>query len=108
PDLRYEVWRPALDLVRREGLAREERRRRRLRGDDLHLRARQPDHLARAGECAPGAPAGDEEIEPPAGEVLQDLGTGGVAVVGGIGLVLELPRQEPAVLFRELLGLAHH
>ena len=39
---------------------------------------------------------------------LQDLRARGVAVIRGIRFVLELAREEPAVLLRELLGLAHH
>ena len=104
-DLGNEIRGPALDLVRRPGLAREERRPLGLAGDDLDLGAGEADHLPGAGQRAARAPAGDEIIEPLAGEVLEDLGAGRVAVVGGVGLVLELPRQEPAVLLRELLGL---
>ena len=44
-----------------------------LGGDDLGVRARQPQHLADAGERAAGAPAGDEVVQPLAGEVQQDL-----------------------------------
>ena len=40
-----------------------------LGGDDPHLRPRELDHLAGAGQRAAGAPAGDEVVEPPAGEV---------------------------------------
>ena len=64
----------------------------------LYLGPRQPDHLAGAGQRAARAPAGDEVVEPPAGEVGQDLRAGGTAVIGRIGRVLELARQEPAVL----------
>src|SRR3546814_17122270 len=47
-------------------------------------------------------------VQAPAGEVAQDLRGRGLAVVGGIGLVLELPGEEPAVLRRQFLGPAHH
>src|ERR1700741_4755469 len=53
-------------------------------------------------------PSGHETIEAPADEVLKDLRSRRVAVIGRIGLVLELPREEPAVLLRQLLGLSHH
>ena len=42
----------------------------------------------------------DEVIEPATHEILQDFRTRGVAVIGGIGRVLELPREEPARQFR--------
>src|SRR5258708_21214175 len=98
-----EIRRPALDLVRGEGLTREERRALGLADHDLNLRAREADHLAGAGEGAPRAPAGHEEVEPLRGEVLQDLRSRGAAVIRGIRLVLELPREEPAVAPGELL-----
>ena len=81
----------------------------RLAGDDLHLGAREPDHLSRAGERAAGAPAGDEVVEPLAGEVLQDLGArwccGGRP--GFAAFSNCRARNQPCFL-RELLGLPHH
>src|SRR3546814_20247965 len=59
------------------------------------------DLVGHAGEGTAGAPAGDEMVQAPAGEVAQDLRGRGLAVVGGIGLVLELPGEEPAVLRSE-------
>src|SRR2546430_1619707 len=87
---------PLRPLVGRKLLRKPRRPTRRLRGDVLPLRPREAHHPPRPGQRAPGAPAGDEVIEPPAGEVLQDLGPRGIAVVGRVGLVLELPREEPA------------
>src|SRR3546814_7461348 len=49
-----------------------------------------------------------EVVQRFAGKVAQDFRGGGLAVVGGIGGVLELPCQEPAVLLGQLRGLAHH
>ncbi len=44
----------------------------------------------------PVPPTRDEEVEPLAGEVLEDLGSRGAAVIGGIRLVLELiARNQP-------------
>ena len=41
-------------------------------------------------------------------EVRQDLRARWSAVIGGIGRILELPREEPAVLLGQRLGLADH
>ena len=41
--------------------------------------------------------AGDPVVEPLAGEIVDDLARGGARMHVGIGLVLELARQEPAV-----------
>ena len=88
--------------MRGEGFAGEECRCSRLGRDNLHVGPREPEHLANTGQCAARAPASDEEVEPLAGEVLEDLGAGGVAVISGIRLVLELTRQEPAILLARL------
>ncbi len=66
------------------------------------VRTCEPQYLAHTRERAAGSPASDEEIEPFAREVLEDLGAGGVAVISGIRGVLELARQEPAVLLCQL------
>ena len=101
----HEVGRPALDLVRLPLLAGEQ-----LRAPagshaiDLHVGARELEHLAGAGQRAARAPAGDPVVEPRAGEVAQDLRAGRLAVVGRVRRVLELAREEPAALLRELLG----
>ncbi len=100
---RHEVRRPTLDLVRRERVARQHRGACRLGRDDLHLGTREANHLAGAGERAARAPAGDEEVEALAREVPQDFRARRVAVIRGVRFVLELSREEPAVLVRELL-----
>src|SRR5690606_1482407 len=100
--------RPALDLVRRPVLAREQRGHGGFGGGDLHLRARHAQYVGHAGERAGGAPAADEVVQAAAGEVAQDFRGGGAAVVGGVGGVFELPGEEPAVLRGQFLGLAHH
>ena len=103
-----EVGRPALDLVRRPRFAAEQRRAGRLRRDDLHLGPRELDHLAGARQRAARAPARDPEVEPAAGEVLQDLGTRRLPVIGRVRGILELPREEPAVLLGERRREPHH
>src|SRR5580700_2109044 len=92
-DRRHEIRSPALNLVRCPRLAREKRSSGGLCRDDLHVGTRKADHFAGAGQRAPRAPARDEEIEPLAGEILQDFRSGGAAVVSGIRLVLELTRE---------------
>ena len=62
----HEVRRPALDLVGRKGLARQQRRGRGLGHDDAHLGSREPDDLAGPRQRAAGAPAG-HEVSPGAG-----------------------------------------
>src|SRR5690606_25345289 len=106
--LRHEVRRPALDLVRLPLVALQQRGAGRLGGDDAHVRARDLEHFAHPGQGAAAAPAADEGVQPPAGEVAQDLGGGGLAVVGGVGRVGELAGQEPAVLRRQFLRLVDH
>src|SRR5207249_9195209 len=66
-DGRHEVWRPSLDLVRGERLAREERGAGGLGGDDLHVRPGESDHLPGAGQRTAGAPARDEVVQALAG-----------------------------------------
>ena len=53
-------------------------------------------------ERAAGAEAGDEVIELLALEVVDDLARGGALMHGGVGFVLELARQEPAMRLGEL------
>ncbi len=105
---RHEIRSPALDLVRGEGLAREERSAFGFGCDDTHIRSRQADHFAGAGQRAAGAPACHEEVQSPADEIRKDLRARGAAMVGRVRRVLELARQEPAILLREFRGLLHH
>ena len=57
------------------------------------LREHAPDALQRAA----GAVAGHPVVEPLAGEIVDDLARGGARMHVGVGLVLELPRHEPAM-----------
>src|SRR5690606_12463351 len=79
-----EVRGPALDLVRREFGAPEQRGGRGLAGDDTGAGPRELDDLASASERAAGAPARDEEVEPSAREIAVDHGTRGLALIGGV------------------------
>ena len=90
--------------MRRPGLAREQCRRGRLRHDDLHVGPGEFEHFAHARERAAGTPARNEVIQAPPREVAQDFRPGGVSVIGGIGRILELAGEEPAVFLCELLG----
>ena len=94
--------------MRSEGLASQQRSVFRFGGDNLDLGARQLEHFAHAGDGAAGTPAADKIVEPPTGEVAKDLRGSGVAVIGRVGRVLELPGQIPAVLGSQFFGLAHH
>src|SRR5882762_7643557 len=98
----HEVRCPALNLVWCPGLAGQQRGARRLRGDNLGVRPCQADHLTGAGERAARAPARHKKVQPLAGEVLEDFGARGVAVIGRICRVVELSREKPTVLLRKL------
>lgn len=104
----HEVGCPALYLVRRKCLTREQRSALGFGCHDLDLRARQLQNLARAGECAARTPTRDEMVESLASEIAQDFGAGGAAMVGRVGFVLELARQEPTVLLSELFRFSDH
>mmetsp|Transcript_86215 Transcript_86215/g.248960 ORF Transcript_86215/g.248960 Transcript_86215/m.248960 type:complete len:214 (+) Transcript_86215:406-1047(+) len=83
-----------------------------LRLGQHNLRARTPrlDGLTGAGESAARAVASHPAIQllALALERRQDFRARGLLVVGRVRLCLELPRQEPAVLLRQFLGLLHH
>ena len=118
---RDEIRAPALHRMRLEGRVRrgrravgvallrhaavEQRRIGRLADDDLRVRPLLGQHARDALERAAGAEAGDPVVEPLAGEIVDDLARGGARVHVGIGLVLELPGQEPAVRLGELAAL---
>ena len=76
---------------------RQHRRVRRLADDDLGVRPFLAEHARDALERAAGAEAGHPVVEPLAGEIVDDLARRGARMHVGIGLVLELARQEPAV-----------
>ena len=119
-----EVGGPALDGVRGErgvrprgrarGLAlggharRDEPRGFGFEEHDLGVRARRLERAADTLERSAGAVAGDEVVQLLTREILQDLGPGGGRVERGVGVVLKLRAEEPAVLRAELLRLGHH
>ena len=76
--------------------------------DDAHIRARHFQHFADAGQSAATAPTTDEIIQPLAGEIAQDFGGGGAAVIGRVGGIGELTGPEPTVFFGKFLGFFHH
>ena len=75
---------------------------------DLGVGPRRLEDAADTLEGASGAVAGDEVVEPLAREIREDLGTGGAGVERGVGVVLELPAEEPSVLLAELFRLGDH
>ena len=123
-ELRNEVGRPALHRVRLETRMRrrrrpvgqpllldpgfEQRRIGRLADNDLRLRALLSQHAADALQRAAGAVAGHPEVEPVAGEVVDDFARGGAGMEVRIGFVLELPRHEPAMGFGQFDRLLDH
>jgi hypothetical protein len=65
---------------------------------NFQLRPRRFQHPTRTAQSATGAVAGDEPVEPVLGEVLQNLRARGGGVIARIGLIVELTREERAVL----------
>lgn len=53
-------------------------------------------------------PPGDEPVEPRSGKIVDDLARGRRLVNGGVGLGLELARQEPALCLGQFYGLLVH
>ena len=100
-----EVRADALDLVRTGRALRQQRRVGRLDGDDLGVGHALLEHLPDTGDGAARADAGDEVVDLALG-VAEDLLGRGLAVDRGVGLVLELPREDGARgLGEDLLGL---
>mmetsp|Transcript_22030 Transcript_22030/g.39493 ORF Transcript_22030/g.39493 Transcript_22030/m.39493 type:complete len:241 (+) Transcript_22030:510-1232(+) len=79
-----------------------------LRKNDLGVWARLFDDLASTSKGATSSIAGDPVVQFLALEVLQNFWPCGLRVESRIGFVLELPGQQPAVLFSELLCFQHH
>ena len=100
--------RRAVRVALLSGSAREHGRVGGLADHDLRCRPLLGEHTRNALERAAGAEAGDPVIEPLAGEVGEDLGRRGPRVHVGVGLVLELAGEEPAVRAGQLNGLVHH
>jgi hypothetical protein len=99
---------PPLDLVRLPGVALQQGRAGRLSRDDGDFGPRQANHVARAGDGPTGTVPADVIVQPPVGEILEDLRAGRVGVIGRIRLVFELLRHEPAVFGGQRLRDAHH
>ena len=89
-------------------IACQHRRLLRLGDNDFDVGTSDLQDFTSAGECASCAPTGYPVVETISREILQDLGTGGVAVIGWICKVVELLCKKPAVLLREFLGPLHH
>ena len=94
--------------MRRPFFAREQLRVYRFGGDDFEIRARRFQHFAGAGDGAAGAVTADEVVQAFAGEVTQDFGGGGFAVVLRVGGVGELVGEEPAVFVGQFFGDSDH
>jgi hypothetical protein len=123
-ELGEEVGTPALDRMRLPGgvprrgravgvpllgsSARDDRRVRRLGQHDPGLRTLLRQHPGDALERPAGAEPRHPIVQPSAGEVVHNLPGGGAGVEVGIGLVLELPGQEPAVGLGQLDRLVDH
>ena len=67
-----------------------------------------PEHTRDARDGAAGPVAGDEDVEAPAGEVIDDFPGGRALVDIGIGLGLELSGEKPAVGLCQLDRLPVH
>jgi hypothetical protein len=94
--------------VRLPGVALQQGRAGRLSRDDGDFGPRQANHVARAGDGPTGTVPADVIVQPPVGEILEDLRAGRVGVIGRIRLVFELLRHEPAVFGGQRLRDAHH
>ncbi|MNF86665.1 hypothetical protein D3C84_691100 [compost metagenome] len=105
---RVAVQRPALGIAQLGDAAAQQRRIVRFADHDAGRRAALAQHPRGALERAAGAVAADEIVERRIGEGLEDLQGGAAAMGVGIGLVLELAHQEPAMRRRQFLGLADH
>ena len=79
-----------------------------LADDDLRVRPVLLQDTRDALQRSARAHAGDPVVEPGIGEIVQDLDRRRLRMEIGIGLVLELAAEEPAVLLRELHRLAEH
>lgn len=78
----------------------EQERPRRLHHNNPDSRPRQPSISLGSGEGATRNPTNDKRAETVAGKILADFAPSGVPTLGGIGLILKLPRWEPITLLR--------
>ena len=90
------------------GAAGQHRRVLRFADDDLGIRPLLREDPRNSFERAAGAEAGDPVVEALPGKIVDDLARGGARMHVGIGLVLELAGQEPAMRRRQLVGLVDH
>ena len=98
----------AVGIARLGDAACQHGRRLRLTDNDLGIRPLLAKDATHALERTAGAEAGYPEVEPLASEVPEDFLSRGTAMHIGIGLVLELPRTEPAIGGRQFVHLADH
>ena len=98
----------AVGVARLRDAAAEHRRVVGLARDDARVGARLLQRARDALQRAAGAEARDPVVEPLAGEVGEDLLRRRARVHVGVGFVLELPAEEPAVRLGELDGLREH
>ena len=94
--------RRAVGIARLLDAAAEELRILRLTDDDSGLGPLLGEHPRDALQRSAGAVAGHPIVEPLAGEIVDDLARRGARMDVGVGLVLELPRQEPAMRLGQL------
>ena len=80
----------------------------RLTRDDLGVGPLLLEYPGHALERASGPEAGHPVVERLVLEILQDLLGGGLRVHVGVGLVLELSGEKPAMVISQLLGLFEH
>src|SRR6185312_12241740 len=85
--------------------ARDHGRVPRLAEHDLRLRTFLPQHATHAFERSSGTEPRHPEVESPSREIVDDLAGRRTRVHVGVRLILELPREEPPILLRELDGL---
>src|SRR5258708_35276755 len=100
-------WR-AIFTARLRLAAREHRRLGRFAHDDLRRGHLFIEHARHALQRSARAEPGDEIIETFALEVVDDLARRRLRVVVGVCFVLELAREEPAVLAAETVRLSIH
>ncbi len=100
--------RRAIVSARLRDAARQHGRIIRLADDNRRAGTSLAQHAGDALKRAAGAEAGDEVVEADIFEVLEYLDCRGFRMKVGIGFVLELAAQKPAMRLRELDGLGEH
>mmetsp|Transcript_31350 Transcript_31350/g.70435 ORF Transcript_31350/g.70435 Transcript_31350/m.70435 type:complete len:252 (+) Transcript_31350:570-1325(+) len=87
---------------------REKASRGRFSQDNLHVRSLRLDVFTRTVEGAASAISRDPVVKRLALKIIDNFGAGRRLVKLPVRLILELPAEEPSVLFAELLCLANH